>query len=147
MARLLLLSAFACLFVFAWNSPLLADDLTDLQGKWEMKTKSNGVELRVVKTIEGTKETLEVYEVDKLVQKHIVEFELTEFGPAKVFSWKLGQIVAGPRTGQKLPDGRCIYRLEKDMWIGVHGMLSGDLTGVLVEGYKRIAPPAVEDAS
>lgn len=124
----------------AWESRVAADDLADLQRKWGMTITANGIERRVIKTIEGTSETLEVYEDTKLIQKHIVDFELKSYGPAKVFTWKNGRIVAGPRAGQKSPDGRFIYRLEKLKWIGVHGMLDGDQTEVLREVYERLTP-------
>lgn len=119
-----------------------ADDLGDLQGQWEMKVRQNGMEQRIVKTVAGTTETVEVYAGEMLVHKHMVDFELKTFGPAKVFVWRNRRNLVGPNAGQKLPDGRYLYRLDKTRWIGIHGMLEGDRTDVLREVFERVVPVA-----
>ncbi len=122
-------------------------ELASLQGKWQMTTTRNGVEQRVVKTVDGPTETVEVFVNDKLVQKHHVDFEVKVFGPAKVFVWKNGRIAAGPNAGKRLPNGRFIYRIEVRTWTAVHGMLDGDKTGVLREVYQRVGDPPPSPAS
>ena len=124
-----------------------ANDLALFQGTWEMTGTNAGNPIRVVKTIEGSKETVEVYSNGILTQKHHVDFELKAFGPAKVFLWTNGRITAGPRAGQRLPDGRFIYRIDDETLIGVHGMLEGDKTSVLREVYKRVGDPPASPAS
>ena len=121
-----------------------ADDLARFQGVWEMTGTSRGKPFRVVKTIVGATETVEVYFDSELTQKHHVDFELHSHGPARVFVWKNGRITAGPRAGQALPDGRCIYRMHGDTLTCVHGMLDGDRKPFLREVYRRVgAQPAV----
>ncbi len=145
-------SAFLLTAIFIINfvvehETAVADDMLDLQGKWQMTSIRNGVEQRVVKTVAGATETVEVYIDDKLVQKHHVDFELKVFGPAKVFTWKNGRIGAGPNAGKKLPDGRFIYRLEDRIWTAVHGMLDGNKTGIVREVYQRVGDPPPPPAS
>jgi hypothetical protein len=117
--------------------PVHGDDLADLQGRWELVQAQNGVELRVIKTIEDNIETVEVFSNGTLTQKHVVELTLETVGPVKVFKWKNGRIVAGPHAGKNLPDGQFIYRLEPKRWIAVHGMLQDDRTGFILEIYQR----------
>ena len=138
---------FQAIVLFATCGVGLADDIALFQGTWEMKGVNAGVPIRVVKTIDGNNETVEVYSNGILTQKHHVKFELRAFGPAKVFLWKNGQITAGPRAGQGLPDGRFIYKIDKNTLIGVHGMLEGDKTSVLREVYKRVGDPPVAPAT
>ena len=140
------LSIFATL-LFLSSGTCIADELALFQGKWEMKGKNAGNEIRVVKTIEGNKETVEVYSNGVLTQKHHVEFELKSFGPAKVFEWSNGRITHGPKTGKRLPDGRFIYKIDAKTLVGVHGMLDGDKTAVVREVYKRIGKPTQPPAT
>ncbi len=141
------LVALFVLFAFISVPSAFGGDLDSLQGTWQMVTNSNGVEQRVVKTVIGAKETVEVFVNDKLVQRHHVDFELKEFGPARVFIWKNGRIAVGPNAGKRLPDGRFIYRIEVRTWTAVHGMLDGDKTGVLREVYQRVGDPPKPPAS
>lgn len=134
------LSLFATLSLVA-GSTVLADDLELFQGKWEMRGTSGDKPVRVLKTIEGKKETVELYVDGKLQQRHHVDIELKSFGPAKVFQWKNGRITAGPRAGQKLGDGRFLYKIDGKKLIGIHGMLDGDKQDVLRETYIRISDP------
>lgn len=137
-------SSIGLTILVATSSVVSADDLALFQGTWEMTGTNAGTSIRVVKTIEGKKETVEVYSNGILTQKHHVEFELKAYGPAKVFSWKNGQITAGSKAGQPLPDGRFIYRIGKKAIISVHGMLEGDRTSILREVFKRVGePPAL----
>lgn len=124
-----------------------ADELARFQGKWEMKGKNAGNEIRVVKTIEGNRETVEVFSNGVLTQKHYVEFELKSFGPVNVFLWSNGRITQGPKTGKRLPDGRFIYKIDAKTLVGVHGMLDGDKTAVVREVYKRIGKPTQPPAT
>lgn len=129
------------LMLFGLTQVARSDDLADLQGTWEMVQKQNGVEHRVIKTIQDGTETVQVFLNGALTQKHVVEISVETFGPVKVFQWKNGQITEGPNKGKQLPDGRCIYRLEDKTWIAVHGLLKDDKKAVMIEVFKR-PPPA-----
>ena len=122
----------------------LGDEFGDLQGTWEMVQTQNGIEQRVTKTIKDRTETVEVFVRGVLTQKHVVEFSIETFGPAKIFLWKNGQIIDGPNKGKQLPDGRFIFRIEDKTWVAVHGMLQNDRTAVTIEVFKR--PPPVPSA-
>ena len=117
-----------------------ADDLADLQGTWVMEQMQNGVVQRVTKTIKDKTETVEVFVNGVLTQKHVVDFTLDVTGPVKIFRWENGQIVGGPNKGQKLPDGKFLFRLEDKTWIGVHGLFRDDKGPLTVEVYKRPLP-------
>ena len=120
--------------------PVYGDDLADLQGKWELVLMQNGVEHRVIKTIEDQSETVEVFSNGQLTQKHVVDFTIEIAGSVKIFKWKNGRIIAGPYQGKNLPDGRFIFRLKDKKWIAVHGMLEGDRTDLMIERYVRPEP-------
>jgi hypothetical protein len=47
---------------------------------------------------------------------------------------------AGPRKGQKLPDGGFVYRLRQDEWIGVFGLLDDNAAPLFSEVYRRVKP-------
>ena len=115
----------------------LDEDLTELQGRWEMLQVQNEVERRVVKTIEDKTETVEVYDNGILTQKHVVDISIERSGSVKICQWKNGRIVGGPNEGKNLPDGRFIYRLEDKTWIAVHGMIQGDRGPIILEIFIK----------
>ena len=112
-------------------------DLDDLQGKWETTFEQNGRSYRAVKTIKNRTETVEVFDGEMLMKRHSVEFDLNDDGEVKTLTYKNGQITFGAGSPAKLPDGKYIYRLEKDIWIGVFGALSKDTGPVYLQTFKR----------
>jgi hypothetical protein len=129
--------ALITLCVVARSAP--ADDLNALQGTWESRVSADGKEYRVEKRIDGQKETVRTFDGTTLIREHVVEFDLTPDGDVKIFRWKNGKVIAGPELGQPLADGAFIYRLEKDRWTGVFGMLRTDTGPVYAQVFTRKA--------
>lgn len=116
-----------------------ADDLDTLQGTWESKITADGKEYRVEKTIDGQQETVRTFDGAALLRTHVVEFELKTDGDVKIFRWKNGAVTAGPQQGQALADGAFIYRLEKDKWTGVFGVLRDETGPIYAQVFTRKA--------
>jgi len=122
------------------GTSLRADDLADLQGSWESEVKQQGATLKVVKTIVGQQETVEVFDKEKLVHRHVVLFSIEEHGDAKIFRYPPGQVTFGPRNGKELPGGAYLHRVKDDQWIAVFGMLKGDTGKVHAQVFRRVPP-------
>lgn len=69
------------LFVIAFGlltalpSGAIASELESLQGKWESRFQEHGKALRVLKIIDKNRETVETYDGDRLVHRHVVSLE------------------------------------------------------------------------
>ena len=124
----------------AGGNKLLDPDVVALQGVWEMQFQKDGHQIKVVKEIKEHRETVRAYLDGQLEQEHAVDFELERGAGVRVFRWKNGLISAGPRKGQKLPDGGFVYRLQQDEWIGVFGLLDDNQGKVFPEVYRRAKP-------
>lgn len=135
-----------CLFILL-SPTLWAGDLESLQGQWEMSFQQQGRPLRVVKTIEGNRETVDVFDGEKLLKQHVVEFELETTDRVKIFTYRHGRVTRGHGTGQQVPDGSFIYRLSEDRWIGVYGVLRGDMGPGYTAEYRRVAWPVAPQAN
>lgn len=118
---------------------VFASDLEDLQGDWETSFQQDGNVYRAVKTIKGQTETVEVYDGERLMKRHSVDFELNERDGIRTFAYRNGQITFGAGSPAKLPDGKYIYRIDGDKWIGVFGAFSNDNGPVYIETFKRVA--------
>jgi hypothetical protein len=121
---------------------ILGEDALALQGIWESFQKSPDGELRFVKAISGNNESFQVFRGKELLANHSADFEVALEGPVKVFRWKNGKRVGGPGVGTSIPDGGCVYRLEKDVWTCVFGALDGEKGQVYAMTYRRL--PAAE---
>jgi hypothetical protein len=121
------------------NEPL-DPEVAALQGVWEMQFQKEGQQIRVVKEIKAYRETVRAYCDGQLTQEHTVDFELERAAGVRIFRWKNGLISAGPRKGQKLPDGGFVYRLRQDEWTGVFGLLDDSQGPVFPEVYRRAKP-------
>ena len=115
-----------------------AGDLEDLQGAWETTFEQNGKTYRAVKTIKDRNESVEVYDGQTLMKKHDVEFEVKDDGEVKTLKYRNGRITFGAGSPAKLPDGKYIYRLDKDNWVGIFGALSADTGPVYMQTFKRV---------
>jgi hypothetical protein len=120
----------------------LAADLASLQGSWELLHGNQGKQppnTRSVKTIAGNTETLRRYSIEtgKLKHEHSVEFKLSKSGSVRVFTFYA--------PGGSAENGLSyIYRIDKDDFYDIPGMLHGDqyrnyLRKPKVWQWKRIA--------
>ena len=115
----------------------LDPEVAALQGVWEARKERDGQPYEVSKEIVGYRETVRVTRAGKLEHEHAVEFELEQTGGIRIFRWKNGQVTAGPRQGQKMPDGAYVYRLKADQWIGVFGVTDKEEGPVYTEVFRR----------
>jgi len=111
-------------------------DLEKLQGRWERELKQNGQTYRVVKEIVDRVETVTIYDGPRIVHAHKVDFELIFTGDVRIMQWKNRVITVG-NPKDRVKEGRFIYRLTDQHWIGVIGFLEGETQPVLVEVYQR----------
>ena len=93
---------------------------------------------RAVKTIEDHTETVEVFDGEKVMKRHSVRFELDENNGVKTFTYRNGRVTFGAGAPAKLPDGKLIYRLDKDNWVGIFGAFSTDSGPVYLQTFKRV---------
>jgi hypothetical protein len=102
----------------------LAADLALLQGTWELLHGNEGKgppSTRSVKTITGNTETLRRYSIETgmLNHEHSVEFELSQSGDVRVFTFfGLG---GSPENGMSY-----VYKVDKNNFFDIPGLLHGD---------------------
>jgi hypothetical protein len=123
---------------------VLGDDALALQGIWESRQKSADGELRFVKAISGNNESFQVFRGKELLANHSADVEPVLEGPVKVYRWTNGKRVGGPGVGTLIPDGGCVYRLEKDVWTCIFGALDGEKGQVYAMTYRRVSGSAPE---
>lgn len=116
----------------------LSPQMAALQGTWEATLERGGKQVRVVKKIEGYRETVRALDDNgKVAYEHIVDVSLEESEGVHIFRWTNGQITLGARQGQKLADGVCVYRLRQDEWTAVYGLTDREQGPVYREIFKR----------
>ena len=116
------------------------DDLRLLQGVWRTEIKVPGETIRVEVENRGQRQTLRSDRGEQLQHEHVVDFELSRTGEVRVFRWKNGENVYGPRKGKEMPDGAFIYRLVEDRWTSVSGLLPGEeKQPVITQQFQKIA--------
>ena len=122
-------------------SPVIvfASDLDKLQGDWETSFQQDGKVYRVIKTIKGQTETVEVLDGERVMKRHSVDFEIDERDGISTFTYRNGQVTFGPGSPAKLPDGKYIYRIEGDKWIGIFGAFTTDQGPAYIQTFKRLA--------
>lgn len=118
---------------------VFASDLDKLQGDWETSFQQDGKIYRAVKTIKGQTETVEVFDGERLMKRHSVDFELDERDGIRTFAYRNGQVTFGVGSPAKLPDGKYIYRIDGDKWIGIFGAFTNDNGPVYIQTFKRVA--------
>ncbi len=59
-------------------STVIANDLDDVQGTWELRYAENGRQIRAVKTIKNDNETTATYDGDRLLYEHVCKLEFIE---------------------------------------------------------------------
>ena len=134
------LSSLFCALAVAMTPVIaFASDLDKLQGTWETSFRQEGKTYRAVKTIQDQTETVEVFDGERLMKRHSVNFELDERDGIKTFTYRNGQITLGAGSPANLPDGKYIYRVDGDNWIGIHGAFSTDSGPVFIQVFKRVA--------
>ena len=117
---------FIAVVTFTHTSSLIASELDELQGKWEFRLQENNRNLRVVKTIRDNTETVESFEGNQLVHKHIVTIEVVETDGVVIIKYGESEITEGPRKGQKGTPGAFLSKRLAKSWYNVSGLLASE---------------------
>lgn len=124
-------------------------ELDFLQGKWQSRFQDQGRSLRVLKTIEKNKETVETYEGNRLVHRHVVELEEKQAEGITVMHYGPSEITHGPRKGQSGKPGSFISKRFGNTWYNVQGLETDGEMPLTVMLFKRVEEtqsPPTDDA-
>lgn len=138
--KLLLVIAFNLLTTF--SSVCVATELESLQGKWESQFQEQGRTLRVLKIIDKNRETVETYDGDKLVHRHVVTLEEKQAEGITVMHYGESEVTHGPRKGQRGKPGSFVSKRLGDTWYNVQGLETSGDTPFTVVQFKRVDEPA-----
>ena len=115
-----------------------ADELQELQGKGEFRFQENGRNLKAIKIIDGDTETVETYDGNQLVHRHVVKLEAIETEGVCVIKYGESTVTDGARKGQKGKPGSFLSKRLKNKWYNVSGMSTNDETPLSVAEFTRI---------
>ena len=137
--------AAAALLVTADEKP--ADDpVAKLQGKWvEMIRDPQGKTYRVVKLIEGKKETVSRYDGETLIHQHTVDFEVKKTGDVTIFTFRNLVVTAGPNKGTVQKDAvSYLYQINGDQLFYAFGLMNDDKQPPSVGMCQRVKEEPVK---
>lgn len=126
-------------------SACIASELESLQGKWESSFQEQGRTLRVLKTVDGSRETVETYDGDRLVHRHIVTLEEKQAGDMTVMHYGESEVTHGPRKGQRGKPGSFVSKRFGNAWYNVQGLETDGDTPFTVILFKRLLEPDPDD--
>jgi hypothetical protein len=115
-----------------------ADELRELQGKWEFRFQENGRNLRALKIIDDDMETVETYDGNQLVHRHVVKLEAIEAEGICVIKYGESTVTDGARKGQKGKPGSFVSKRLKNKWYNVSGLNMNEETPLSVAEFTRI---------
>jgi len=115
-----------------------ADELKELQGRWEFRFQENGRNLKAIKIIDGDTETVETYDGEQLVHRHIVKIEAIETEGVCVIKYGESTVTDGARKGQKGKPGSFLSKRLRSKWYNVSGMNINGETPLSVAEFTRI---------
>jgi len=125
----------------ALPSGLIASELEALQGKWESRFQEQGKALRVLKIIDKNRETVETYDGDRLVHRHVVTLEEKQAEGITVMHYGESEVTHGPRKGQRGKPGSFVSKRLGDTWYNVQGLETSSETPFTVIQFKRLNEP------
>ncbi|HAA71133.1 MAG TPA: hypothetical protein DCE55_18485 [Planctomycetaceae bacterium] len=118
--------------------------LAECQGTWIRTNTNNGTKNRVVKVIEGNKETVSYFRNGMLTRAHQVEIEVSATEHFNLFTFKNGVVIAGPDKGDKFAGPHYYaFKIEDNTWYEVMQLLKGGKGRPNVTQYQRMT---VEEA-
>lgn len=115
-----------------------ADELRELQGKWEFRFEENGRNLRAIKIIDGDTETVETYDGNQLVHRHVVKLEAIETEGVCVIKYGESTVTDGARKGQKGKAGSFLSKRLRNKWYNVSGLNINEEAPLSVAEFIRI---------
>jgi len=116
----------------------VADELKELQGRWEFRFQENGRNLKAIKIIDGNTETVETYDGEQRAQRHIVKIEAIETEGICVIKYGESNVTDGARKGQKGKPGSFLSKRLKNKWYNVSGMTTNDESPLSIAEFTRI---------
>ena len=137
--KLVLVVVFNLLATF--SSVCVATELDSPQGKWESRFQEQGRALRVLKIIDRNRETVETYDGDKLVHRHVVTLEEKQAEGITVIHYGESEVTHGPRKGQRGKPGSFVSKRLGDTWYNIQGLETNGETPFTVIQFKRVNEP------
>ena len=118
--------------------------LAKCQGTWIRTNTNNGAKNRVVKVIDGNKETVSYFRNGMLTGAHQVEIEVAATEHFNLFTYRNGVVIAGPDKGNTFAGPNSyVFKIEDNTWYEVMRLLKGGKGRPSVHQYKRMT---VEEA-
>ena len=118
---------------------VIANDLDDVQGTWELRYSENGRQIRAVKTIKNDNETTATYDGDKLLYEHVCKIEFIEANGFHIMKWGETEVTVGPQKGVKKPPGSCISKLDGNKWYHAHGLRADEKNAPSLQLFLKTA--------
>lgn len=131
-----------CHLLATFSSVCAAAELDSLQGKWESRFQEQGRALRVLKIIDRNRETVETYDGDKLIHRHLVTLEEKQVEGITVIFYGESEVTHGPRKGQPGKPGSFVSKRLGDTWYNIQGLETNSDTPFTVIQFKRVNEPA-----
>ena len=113
-------------------------ELDALQGKWETRFEDQGKSLRMLKIVEKNRETVETYDGDTLLHRHIVTLEERDANGITVMHYTESEVTYGPRKGLRGKPGCFISKRHGDTWYNVQGLETNSTVPLTVMLFKRV---------
>ena len=115
-----------------------ADELQELQGTWEFRFQENGRNLRALKIIDGDMETVETFDGNQLVHRHVVKLEAIETEGICVIKYGESTVTDGAKKGQRGKPGSFVSKRLRNKWYNVSGLNINEETPLSVAEFTWI---------
>ncbi len=114
------------------------DELKELQGKWEFRFQENGRNLKAIKIIDGDTETVETYDGNQLVHRHVVKIEAIETDDVCVIKYGESTVTDGSRKGQRGKPGSFVSKRFMNKWYNIGGLRANEDSPPTLTEFTRI---------
>lgn len=122
-------------------STCTGSELDSLQGKWESRFQHQGKALRVLKIIDQNRETVETYDGDELVHRHVVHLEEKQAEGIIIMRYGESEVTHGPRKGRRDKPGSFVSKRLGDTWYNVQGLEANGDAPLTVMQFTRVNEP------
>lgn len=132
------LFAFTFSVIAALQSTCTASELDSLQGKWESRIQNQGKAFRILKIIEKNRETVETYDGEELVHRHVVQLEEKQTEGITILHYGEIEVTHGPQKGQRGKPGSYVSKRLGDTWYNIQGLETNGDAPFAVMQFKRV---------
>jgi WD40 repeat protein len=131
----------AAMPVFA--TEMKAADVRELaQGQWAREYEHNGQKLRMLKHIDGNKETISIYLAKELVNQWTVDCEIRTTENVTIYTYSNMTFTAGRDKGKTLDHrGSYLLQIKGDRLFEVSGVMNWDKRNPKIVTYERVRAP------